>query len=168
MVQLFKATQTTNTPTLIVSYGGPFGENWFYTHENVQGDAKLRRFTPEDRPRRTEPAPRPGAGGSPGRPVVRARTSMSSRGTPSLPSDDRRTAPAIGVGSHGQLQGLGYHWELWAMATGGIAPHDVLRAATIYGAEAIGMGKDLASLEPARWPTSSCSTRIRSPTSATR
>ena len=52
-----------------------------------------------------------------------------------------------GVGSHGQLQGLGYHWELWAMGSGGASNHDVLRAATIYGAEAIGFGDDLGTVE---------------------
>jgi imidazolonepropionase-like amidohydrolase len=51
------------------------------------------------------------------------------------------------VGSHGQLQGLGYHWELWAMGSGGASNHDILRAATIYGAEAIGFDKDLGTLE---------------------
>jgi imidazolonepropionase-like amidohydrolase len=50
------------------------------------------------------------------------------------------------VGSHGQLQGLGYHWELWAMGSGGASNHDVLRAATIYGAEAIGFGEDLGTV----------------------
>ena len=53
----------------------------------------------------------------------------------------------MGVGSHGQLQGLGYHWEMWAMASGGAANHDILRAATILGAEAIGFGSSLGSIE---------------------
>jgi hypothetical protein len=49
VVELFKASQTTNSPTLLVSYGGPFGENYFYTRENVHDDAKLRRFAPSSR-----------------------------------------------------------------------------------------------------------------------
>ena len=53
----------------------------------------------------------------------------------------------MGLGGHGQLQGLGVHWELWNIASGGMANHDVLRVGTIFGAEAIGVGKDLGSLE---------------------
>jgi cytosine/adenosine deaminase-related metal-dependent hydrolase len=36
---------------------------------------------------------------------------------------------------------------MWAMASGGIAPYDLLRVATIYGAEAIGLAQDVGSLE---------------------
>ena len=57
--------------------------------------------------------------------------------------DDGRMA----VGGHGQIQGVGFHWELWAMAAGGASNHDMLRAATILGAEAIGFGEQLGSIE---------------------
>ena len=52
-----------------------------------------------------------------------------------------------GVGSHGQFEGVGYHWELWSMAAGGISNHDMLKVATIQGAYAIGLDKELGSIE---------------------
>src|SRR4029453_18963648 len=58
------------------------------------------------------------------------------------------------IGADGQLQGLGYHWELWAQAGAGamggrtaMSPIDTLRAATIVAAEKIGFGPDLGSVE---------------------
>ena len=45
------------------------------------------------------------------------------------------------------MQGLGVHWELWSIASGGMKNHDVLRVGTVFGAEAIGFGKELGTLE---------------------
>ena len=53
----------------------------------------------------------------------------------------------MGLGSHGEVQGIGTHWELWMMASGGMKPHAALKAATIDSADAIGFAKDLGSLE---------------------
>ena len=53
----------------------------------------------------------------------------------------------VGLGGHGQLQGLGVHWELWTIASGGMKPMDALRVGTIYGAESIGLAKQLGSVE---------------------
>ena len=151
VVELFETSQTTNTPTLLVSYGGPFGENYFYATENVHDDPKLRMFMPEENLDTRTRRRGPGAGGSPGQAgwfveeeyIFPEHAEFVKK---MLESDAR-----MGVGSHGQLQGLGYHWEMWAMGSGGAEPHDVLRAATILGAEAIGFGEQLGSIEEGKF-----------------
>ncbi len=147
VVELFKTSGTTNSPTLLVSYGGPFGENFFYVTENAHDDAKLNVFAPADyldaRTRRRGP----GAGGSPGAAGwFLEEEHVFPRHAEFVKQMLEGDAP-VGVGSHGQLQGLGYHWELWAMAAGGASNYDMLRAATILGAEAIGFGNHLGTIE---------------------
>ena len=147
VVELFKTSQTTNTPTLLVSYGGPFGENYYYATENVHDDPKMRRFMPESaldtRARRRGT----GSGGSPGPGGWFRQEEYVFPQHAEFAKRMIEGGARMGVGSHGQLQGVGYHWELWSMGTGGMSTHDVLRTSTIYGAEAIGMGADLGSLE---------------------
>lgn len=53
----------------------------------------------------------------------------------------------VGLGSHGEVQGLGTHWELWMVGSGGMANYEVLRVGTQTSADAIGLGKDIGSLE---------------------
>ncbi|CAN5910280.1 hypothetical protein BH24BAC1_BH24BAC1_24580 [soil metagenome] len=53
----------------------------------------------------------------------------------------------VNLGAHGQLQGLGAHWELWMLAQGGMTNLEALQAATINGAEYLGMQQELGSLE---------------------
>jgi hypothetical protein len=149
VVSLFGQSGIAYTPTLLVAYGGPFGENYWYAHEKAYADPKLQHFTPyEELASKARRRIRSQLGGG-----NQAGWFMDEEyNFPLLAkaaNDIVQAGGRVGVGSHGQLNGLGYHWEMWSIATG-LAPHDVLRAATAHGAEAIGLFNDLGSLEPGK------------------
>jgi Tol biopolymer transport system component len=138
-VQLIAQSGITYTPTLLVSYGGPWSENFFYERYDIHENPKVRRFVPhEEIDQRAER-----------RPWFRENQYVFPRIAGSA-NAILQAGGRVGLGGHGQLDGLGDHWELWAMAAGGMKPHDVLRVATVHGANAIGMEQDLGSLEPGK------------------
>jgi imidazolonepropionase-like amidohydrolase/Tol biopolymer transport system component len=146
VVQLVAEAGTAVTPTVLVTYGGPWAENYFYTTENPFDDPKLRHFTPfEEVQQKTLRRPGPTSPGTSGwfHPTQYPFPLISDFIDAVVEAGGR-----AGVGSHGQLQGLGYHWELWAMAASdAMTPHEALRIATLVGAAALGLDRDLGSLE---------------------
>jgi Tol biopolymer transport system component len=139
-VQFWSRSGIFYTPTLIVAYGGPWAEDYFYENTEVHDDPKVRRFHPhnlvDDRTRRR-----------------RLWVRKDELVFPRLAAQDAKIIAAGGhvcIGSHGQFQGLGYHWEMWALASGGASNMEVLRSATLEGAKAIGLAQDLGSLEPGK------------------
>jgi hypothetical protein len=150
VVTLFARSGVTNSPTLIVSYGAPFGENYWFTNTNVHDDPKVRHFHPEEDLDEKTRRRGTNAGGSPGPGGWFRPEEYDFQQHAEFSKDIIEAGGRVGVGSHGQFQGLGYQWEMWMLSMGGMQPYDVLRSATILGAEAIGMSTDLGSIEPGK------------------
>ena len=140
VVQFLARSGSTYTPTLLVLYGGPAGEEYFFTQENPHDDEKIRRFMPhfvvDSKTQRRDWF----------RYEEHAFYKMAAEAAKVV-----RAGGLVGIGSHGQFQGLGYHWEMWALASGGLEPMAVLRAATLNGARIIGRHEEIGSLETGKF-----------------
>jgi imidazolonepropionase-like amidohydrolase/Tol biopolymer transport system component len=136
VITLFAESRAGYTATLLVAYGGQRGENWFYQHYNVWENEKLQQFFPdrsiESRARRRQ---------------MSAEDDFNHKLVAEHQKQIDDAGGLITAGSHGQLQGLGAHWEIWALTHGGMSPLSAIRAATINGAIYLGMDEDLGSIE---------------------
>ena len=138
VLEFWSKTKVGYTPTLIVNYGGLNGEKYWYQKSNVWENEKLLRFTPKGvidvRSRHRTMAPDEEYENGH---ILTARqvNALAEKGV------------KVNLGAHGQLQGLGAHWELWSFVQGGMSNHEALKVATINGAQYIGMDKDIGSLK---------------------
>jgi Tol biopolymer transport system component len=135
-VQLFAQSRMAYTPTLVISNGGPPGYGKFVASRDWHADPKVQRFVPHfflDAKLQRGRWVRDGE-------FLYPRLAQGAAAI-------QRAGGLVGVGSHGEFQGLSYHWEMWALAEGGMTPREILEAATIGSAEVIGRRQILGSLE---------------------
>lgn len=141
VIRLYAATRVAYTPTLMISGWPAPTKNHFLIEQQPHEDAKVRRFMPHF--------------------VIDARSSPLQwvrpaewelgRGPAEGAGQILRAGGRVGIGSHAEFQGPVYHWEMWALAAGGVAPHDVLRAATVNGSEILGRSGELGTIEAGKY-----------------
>lgn len=138
VISLWKYSKAGYTPTLIVNYGGLNGEYYFYQKDKVWENEKLLKYTPR------------GLVDSRARHRTMVPDEEYENGHILVSKDVKRLSDEgikANLGAHGQLQGLGAHWELWLLHQGGMSNLEALRAATLNGAEYIGASDDIGSLK---------------------
>lgn len=138
VIELWKNAKTAYTPTLIVNYAGVSGEYYWYQHTNVWEKERLLRFTPrsiiDTRSRHRTMIPEE---------EYENGYMLTSRSLKKLADEGVK----VNMGAHGQIQGIGAHWEIWMMQQGGMTNLQALQAATINPAFSLGLDKFIGSLE---------------------
>lgn len=135
-LDLWASSGTGYTPTLVVAYGGLWGENYWYQKFDVWENDRLMTFVPrgivDPRSRRRVKVP---------------EEEFNHISTAQGASQLVNRGVTVQIGAHGQREGLAPHWELWMFVQGGMTPLQALRSATLHGAVYLGMDADLGSLE---------------------
>ena len=140
LIQILVAQRTSYTTTLSITNSGSPAMDWFIAHDDPVVDAKIRRFWSPSAIRQKLTS------GRDFHPLGETRFREIARDAATL----AKAGGLVGMGSHGEAPGIGYHWEMEAHALGGMTPEAVLHAATAGSAETIGRLADLGTIEPGK------------------
>ncbi len=136
VVQMYSQTKTAYVPTLVVTYGGVRGEDYYYQDSDVWKHPILSKHVPPT--------------------VLQGRSVRRQMAPMEDYLDDEAAAVAkklmdagvlVTIGAHGQREGLAAHWEVWSFARGGMDPVQALQTATVDPAKHLGFFQDIGSLE---------------------
>ncbi|WP_419948296.1 amidohydrolase family protein [Candidatus Palauibacter sp.] len=138
VVELFRASDTGVSPTLLVVYNGPQGQAFFDQSQRYWEDAKLLRFETAERLRRFRRVTHYWEDDLYAPEMVAAMKRLFDAGV------------LVNSGGHGQMLGRDMHWEMELFVQGGFSPMDALQTATRNAAVYHGLGADLGSIEPGK------------------
>lgn len=136
---LIAGSNTNNTPTLVVTFGGPAGDPYWRQATNITDDPLLRAHTP--------PA------------VLRAAGARRVKALEEEYVDDEAAREArkfiqngqqVAAGGHGQQAGISLHWDIWSFERGGFSPLEAIGTATIAAARSLGLDQEIGSIEPGK------------------
>ncbi|HEY0682369.1 MAG TPA: amidohydrolase family protein [Steroidobacter sp.] len=140
VIQFVARSGTSYDATLQIKNGGPGAQDNFVIRDQLFTNQKYRRFRPYYIASQQV--------------LSREWTEPSTLLYPRIGGDVARIQRAGGVtamGSHGELQGPGFHWEMEAHVQGGMTPLEALHAGTLGGARAIGRAAEFGSIEPGKF-----------------
>ena len=134
--QLWSQTKMAYTPTLVVAYGGIWGENYWYDVEDVWRHPRLSQYVPSSilNPRSM-------------RRIKAPKHHYNHISIAKVAKEMQDLGISVNAGAHGQREGLGMHWEMWMMAQGGMTPLQAIKAATISPAKTLGLDTQLGSIK---------------------
>lgn len=140
VVQLVARSGTSYDGTLQIKNGGPGAQDNFVIRDRPLADAKFMRTRPYYIAAQSA--------------LSRVWVEPSTMLYPQLGDDAARIQRAggvVGMGSHGEIPGVGFHWELESHVQGGMTPLEALRAGTIGSATAIGRATEFGSIEAGKF-----------------
>jgi hypothetical protein len=139
VLRLWGATGAGNTPTLIVVYNGPAGEQYFHQRDRLWEDPKLLRFFNRDDLLAFR------------RPTKYFDDDVYAGDMAADLRKLHRAGVSLQVSGHGQMHGLDKHWEMELMARGGFTPAEILGFATIQSATYLNLDSQLGSIEAGKF-----------------
>jgi hypothetical protein len=140
VVELIARSGTSYDGTLQIKNGGSAAQDDFVIRDRPLTDPKFMHFRPYS----------VAAASALTRPWTEPATFLY----PRIGADIARIQRAGGViamGAHGEIPGLGFHWEMEAHVQGGMTPMEALRAGTLGSAEAIGRASEFGSIEAGKF-----------------